>query len=766
MKYGYAIFLFVMVIILIYRAVIIGKLEQKGVVVAIHRLHIVAALTILMYIAAILLYFRNSAMLFYSLYFVTSDFLLLTFLIYTERYTELLHIPRLLYALVYLGIVGDIVCFACNVKSGLVFRVTEAEDGMGNLFWVIGETGALYRYHRVLIYGMTIMILVALLISIIRTPRIYRRKGIAVLYSFIVVIAANVCYRLFDLLFDFSLVFYGVIGMSVYYFSLRYVPKRLVERMLAHVVRNMQDGILCFDMDGKCLYANTLSMQAVHAGGEMSAVEAYYRALSHDFDMLEMTDYEWNTDTDIDGEMHYFHTRFRRLSDERGNYIGCFFVMHDETEDIGKYKIERYRATHDRLTDLYNREHFYERASELLKEHTNQKYSMICTDVKDFKMVNDVFGRDKGDQILKKIADMLRTFDDGETVYGRLSGDHFAVCMKSDSLDMELFFSRLKEIGRIEEGISYRARMYVGVCEIQDVNIPVSVLCDYANLALGGIKGNYRQSVAYYDDNLRKSMLREQHLVSDFNQALVSGQFQIFLQPQTSLDGTVYGAEALARWFHPVRGMLLPREFSGILEQTGLIGKLDAYVWELACILLQAWKKKEGYEKYHISVNIYQKDFYFMDVYQTLTGLVERYEVDAKLLRLEITEDVVTNDASKRIALLERLREYGFFIDIDGFGGGYSSLNMLQDIQVDALKMDMDFLRNSDNADRSRTILQIVAELARELGIEPVAEGVESKEQADYLAGIGCNIFQGNYFAKPMKVEDFERSVVSGIYSS
>lgn len=761
MKYGYAIFLFIMVLILVYRVMVIRKLEQTGVVAAIGRLHIVAALTTLMYAATIVMPSENAAILFYSLYFLTSDFLLFTFLIYAERYTELLHPSKLVHALVYLGIFADIVCFAYNLKSGLVFGVTEAGDGTGNTFFAIGDRGVMYRYHRVLIYAMTIMIIVSLFVSIVRTPRIYRKKGIAILHSFIIVIAANVCYLLFKFPLDFSLVFYALISMSVYYFSLCYVPKRLVERMLAHVVRNMQDGILCFDMDGRCLYANTISMQAVHADGDMSAAEEYYQALIGDRDVREMPDSEWDADVEIDGEIRYFHTWFKRLLDEKGSYIGCFFVMHDRTEDIRQYKFERYCATHDRLTGLYNREYFYERVSELLQEQPNEKYSMVCTDIKDFKMVNDVFGREKGDEILRKIADMLREFADEDTVYGRLSSDHFAICMRSDSLDVESFFSKLKEIGKIAEGISYRARMYVGICEIQDVNTPVSVLCDYANLALKGIKGNYRQSVAYYDNNLRKKILKEQHLVSDFNQALALGQFQIFLQPQTSLDGKVYGAEALVRWFHPVSGMLVPKEFAGILEQTGLIGRLDAYVWELACRQLKVWKEKKGYEGYYISVNIYQKDFYFMDVYETLTGLVERYEIDAKRLRLEITEDVITNDAGKRIMLLERLREYGFFVDIDGFGGGYSSLNMLQDIHVDALKIDMDFIRESGDPERNRTILQMVTALAKELGMKPIPEGVENKEQADYLAEIGCDIFQGNYFAKPMRIEDFERTVES-----
>ncbi|MDE5589599.1 MAG: EAL domain-containing protein, partial [Acetatifactor sp.] len=160
---------------------------------------------------------------------------------------------------------------------------------------------------------------------------------------------------------------------------------------------------------------------------------------------------------------------------------------------------------------------------------------------------------------------------------------------------------------------------------------------------------------------------------------------------------------------------------------------------------------------YHISVNISPKDFYFADIYKVFTGLVEKYEISPRNLRLEITESAIMSDFEKQLVLIQRLQEYGFLVEMDDFGSGYSSLNMLKDMPVNTLKVDMGFLRQTDHQERSRTILKMIISLSKQLGMEVITEGVETKEQVDFLTDIGCDVFQGYYFAKPMPVSEFEK---------
>ncbi|MFQ9934141.1 MAG: EAL domain-containing protein, partial [Lachnospiraceae bacterium] len=257
-------------------------------------------------------------------------------------------------------------------------------------------------------------------------------------------------------------------------------------------------------------------------------------------------------------------------------------------------------------------------------------------------------------------------------------------------------------------------------------------------------------------ERLRANALKEQELAGEIENARDTGQFTIYLQPQMNKDGEVLGAEALVRWLHPTKGLIMPGGFIGILEKSGMIARLDKYVWELACIKLREWKN-QGITNMYISVNISPRDFYFLDIYKIFTELIDKYGIQPKNLKLEITETAIMMNLEKQLELIERLRNQGFIIEMDDFGSGYSSLNMLKDIKVDVIKIDMAFLGKTNDEMRAKKILKVMVELSKQLDMPAVVEGVETVEQVEFLKTIGCDIFQGYYFAKPMEVEAFEK---------
>ena len=391
-----------------------------------------------------------------------------------------------------------------------------------------------------------------------------------------------------------------------------------------------------------------------------------------------------------------------------------------------------------------------------MREAEPNTYCMVCSDIKNFKLVNDIFGINVGDEVLMNIADTLKRLAGPGSVYGRISGDRFAICMPRARFKPEVFTNEIRRIGEQSGTSTYRICMHVGVYDIVDKDIAVSVMCDRAYMAIKTIKNSLTDTVAYYDDGLRESSVSEQKVTGEFGTAIEGGQFCFYIQPQVSVKGKILGGEALVRWIHPERGLVPPGEFIGILENTGLICRLDMHTWELACQKLREWKDR-GLTDYHISVNISPKDFYFADIYKVFTSLVEKYEIGPRNLRLEITESAIMSDFDKQLVLIQRLQEYGFMVEMDDFGSGYSSLNMLKDMPVNTLKVDMGFLRQTDHQERSRTILKMIISLSKQLGMEVVTEGVETKEQVDFLTEIGCDIFQGYYFAKPMPVNEFEK---------
>jgi EAL domain-containing protein (putative c-di-GMP-specific phosphodiesterase class I) len=288
--------------------------------------------------------------------------------------------------------------------------------------------------------------------------------------------------------------------------------------------------------------------------------------------------------------------------------------------------------------------------------------------------------------------------------------------------------------------------------------MPVSVMCDRAKMALSTIKGNRIEQVAYYDEALYRKMVSDHELITQLDSALAEGQLKMYLQSQVDKNGMTIGAEALIRWEHPTRGLLLPIDFLPLFEKNYQIARVDRFVWEQACIKLKEWQDTDLADLF-ISVNISPRDFESMNVYEVLTELVREYRIDPKKLRVEITETTIMNNPWEQVKLIGRLRQAGFYVEMDDFGSGYSSLSMLKDVRLDAVKLDMRFLSAGINTARGKKILSTIVTLAKELHMTVIAEGVEKREHVEYLKKLGCDYFQGFYFTRPVNTEDFEKVV-------
>lgn len=442
------------------------------------------------------------------------------------------------------------------------------------------------------------------------------------------------------------------------------------------------------------------------------------------------------------------------------NCAGCFTIVMTgaivSENTLDAIKKIRDRMAYDKLTGIYSKEYFAQKVENRMSESPQTEYCLILTNILGFKYFNELFGNDKGDEILIAQADFLRLFFH-DSIYGRVSGDEFAIFMqKSKFTENQILdlFSRLQM--RFANHL-YLLHIRAGVYYIVNPSEPVEAMLDKARMTIDSVRGQYNTCVTYYEQRILDKSLRENKLLGEFERALSQDEFCFYLQPQITQQGVCIGAEALVRWNHPEQGLIPPMEFIPTLEETGLIWKLDQFIWEQAVRKLREWKNR-GKEGMCISVNISPRDFYYLDVYAVLTTLVEQYEVNPGRLNLEITETALMMEPAKQIALIDRLKKYGFEVEIDDFGSGYSSLNTLKDIRADVLKIDMAFLREAKDNARSWSILVSIMELARSIGMKTITEGVETKDQLDNLIQIGCNMFQGYYFSRPIPVEDFEKS--------
>lgn len=328
--------------------------------------------------------------------------------------------------------------------------------------------------------------------------------------------------------------------------------------------------------------------------------------------------------------------------------------------------------------------------------------------------------------------------------------------MPKEKFNEKAIISRLNEFQKQFDNNAFRMHVFIGVYDIENLDDPVSIMCDKANIAGDTIKNDYHSYIAYYNNAMLENSIEERRIIGEFERALNNEEFVMYLQPQVDFKGIARGAEALVRWRHPVKGLLSPAVFVDVLEKAGLIYKIDKYMWEKAAAKLKEWKEL-GKEQYHISVNISTKDFYLVDVYETFVDIVERNGINPEKLKLEITETTIMDNFERNIKIIKRLQDYGFKIEIDDFGSGYSSLNMLKDISADILKIDMGFLNATENELKGQDILESIIFLAQKLGMEVITEGVETSQQLTMLIQMGCRMFQGYYFSRPVPEEEFEK---------
>ncbi len=422
----------------------------------------------------------------------------------------------------------------------------------------------------------------------------------------------------------------------------------------------------------------------------------------------------------------------------------------------------RYR---DPLTGHLNFEGFRRVADRLIRENPDKKYSLWYSDIRRFKYINDMFGYETGDGFLQYWADFIvQNSREGEA-FCRFSGDNVNVLRTyEDKDDLLGRFDHVSDSVAHYPGLkdkNFKPELVSGVYLLTDEdkrNPDITKMLNYANIAQKSIKNLEGSRIAFYDDSMRATQLRELEISQHLEEGMKNQEFFIVLQPQYKFTtNELVGAEALVRWVHPELGPIYPGEFIPLLEKAGLVSKLDCFVWEEAC-------KQVRYMIDHhdesnivpISVNISRMDIYLPDLGGLMSGLVEKYDFAPELLKLEITESAYIADSEQLIEVVEDLRRRGFSVEMDDFGSGYSSLNILKDVPVDVLKLDMRFLAvDNNNSKRGGSILSSIIRMAHWMGLSVVAEGVETLDQADYLKDLGCYNMQGYYFARPMSVDDF-----------
>lgn len=409
----------------------------------------------------------------------------------------------------------------------------------------------------------------------------------------------------------------------------------------------------------------------------------------------------------------------------------------------------------DQLTGLYNKEFFYRYAAQLDANHPDEPTDAIVLNINHFHIINDRYGKLYGDEVLKQVAGKaLEIVERRGGIASRSEADTFLIYCPH-VMDYDAFFETVS--GNLNQDGS-RARLRMGAYANADKALDIERRFDRAKLAADRVKNSVTNVIGLYDSSMHEEELLSEQLIEDFPTAIREHQFQVYYQPKFDVrpsEPVLASAEALVRWQHPKLGMVSPGVFIPLFENNGLIPTLDQYVWCEAAKQVRDWKERLGIPL-PVSVNVSRIDLYDPLLVDKLEEIVRQNGLSNEDLLLEITESAYTENSDQIISTVKTLQKLGFRIEMDDFGSGYSSLNMLSALPIDALKLDMSFVRNAFREHKDTRLLEVMILLAESFGVTTIAEGVETAEQMFTLKEMGCDIIQGYYFSKPLPAKEFE----------
>lgn len=512
-------------------------------------------------------------------------------------------------------------------------------------------------------------------------------------------------------------------------------PKKLCEVYLTEDGEFEESVEKCFEAwnkDKKC--SNCTGLCAAYQGCSLSKTET------------------------LDNHSYHVLSNFIEVFDKDGKQRS--FVLEMVTRTVGEKKDWMKRSEYDCLTGLYNRRRFFDAIKKRIGQEDKKDYAFIRVDLDRFRLYNSFFGETEGDRLLIYFAERIRECAGifGDAIFGRIESDVFGIfCRFNENYVTALRDKLIADLQSYND--TYYIEPSIGVYIVEDRELPVEEMYDRASLAVESCKNKFMSNVGYYNESMTDELLAEQELMNEAQKALDEEQFVVYLQPKTNIHTEKpYGAEALVRWCHPDKGLVSPGKFIPVFESNGFIGRLDYYMWEHTCRLLRRWLD-EGLNPAPVSVNVSRANMYNPNLVDNLKELVQKYRLPVNLLQLELTESAFMDDSDMMITKVKKLQDSGFTVLMDDFGSGYSSLNTLKDIPVDILKVDMKFLGTGVGNGRSERILASVVRMAAWLDLAVIVEGVETKEQRNFLESIGCEYVQGYYYAKPMPWQEYENTL-------
>ncbi len=443
---------------------------------------------------------------------------------------------------------------------------------------------------------------------------------------------------------------------------------------------------------------------------------------------------------------------------------GAFVSIYYYVNKIKKNNLEEIKrlAFNDSLTGVLNNNGFTQAVESVFKRSNRTYYSLVVFDLESFKLINEIYGYSKGDQLLKAIAQHLKSEFHLSTIIGRLSNDIFVLMLDTRiQYEERIIPNRIQRVVNLASGqvIGIPLNVSTGLYQFEKNELNIQRAIDHADMARSHAKLNESQRYYLFDDKLFQNKMDLKLIEQELKSALIEEQFKVFYQPKVNpCTEEIVGAEALVRWFHPDRGFISPALFIPIAEKSGDIIELGRWVFNEVCSML-AEQKEKGLKSIPISINLSRVELYQVDLILFLQSIISRYEIDPKLIEIEITETTALNDIELINEKIKHIHDLGIKVSMDDFGTGSSTFSNLKHVDIDVLKIDRSFLCDIETNLKSKEMVHGIIDLAKRIGVSVVCEGVEVQEQVEILKGMRCDLIQGYVYAKPMPKSEFEQQI-------
>ncbi len=583
-----------------------------------------------------------------------------------------------------------------------------------------------------------------------------------------------------------------ILKAKVQVFLKLYEQRRLLQQnnedlRVAAIVFESQEGMLVTDAAGKILRVNKAFTQITgYSASEIVGVHP--RALKSGRHSSDFYTSMWEAiaskgswageiwDRRKGGEVYPQYLTISAVRDSAGtitNYVGTFTDITERKAAVDRIEL---LAFYDPLTLLPNRRLMMDRLNRAITNSVrrNRNGALMLLDMDNFKALNDTLGHDIGDQFLVEVASRIKgCIREGDTVC-RLGGDEFVVILEDLGADKPAVTQAGAVASKIQRRLndsyvlsikdgegnrrdrSHRCTTSIGITLFRDPSITSDEILKRADTAMYQAKAAGRNAMRFFDPGMQAILAAKAALEEDLRKAIVESQFALYFQPQVDLSAKTVGAEALVRWHHPQRGLVSPVEFIPLAEETGLIQPIGHWVLSTACLQLAAWANRPDTAHLSLAVNVSARQFSLPNFVEEVLALVVYTGIPPGKLKLELTESLLLENTELVIAKMNELKERGVNFSIDDFGTGYSSLSYLKRLPIDQLKIDQTFVRNVTTDTNDAAIARTIVALGQTLGLNVIAEGVETDAQRDFLATIGCNVYQGYFFSRPLPLDDFE----------